>query len=88
MAEGRASSRIATLKGVGKQSPTLAALVMVLLESLNERLGLGLTAQEMMASMAILVILGSRIQGWLERLDLIGGEKSEKQTAAEAAEEG
>lgn len=77
MAEGKANSRIATLKGVGKQSPTLAALVMVLLESLNERLGLGMTAQEMMASMAILVILGSRLQGWLESLELPGGRESE-----------
>lgn len=70
-------SRLATLKGVGKQSPTLAALVMVMLESLNQRLGLGLTAQEMMASMAILVILGSRLQAWLETLDLpsVGPEK-------------
>lgn len=66
------SGRIATLKGIGKQSPTMAALVMVVLESLNQRLGLGMTAQEMMAAMAILVILGSRLQSWLEQIDLPG----------------
>lgn len=70
MAESKSKqNRIETLKGIGRQSPALSALAMVALESMNQRMGLGLTAQEMLAGTAILVILGSRLQNWLE----IGG---------------